>query len=387
LGIGVCYVVGLCAPNSSLAFDVVYGNAIQNSQHSNMYWLDLSGVSLSDDMLLVRNITQLDFFTLMTPDIDKMFSASSYRAGGNLYLDLIRRTDYTEIFGAESSYTKFITTARQSGKNMGLLKSLDSALSRGAIVGIIKNSAAYNHKKLLYPLKLSNALDAFGYGALGFDTGLNGNIIFSDNKNIWTIGTNLQIVGTDDFYFGLGLKYGNFSATDYNDQITGNFYNANLMTSVNILGAVGIFARVGAAITDINTDNYMIFNTDGSAAQNPTGYTLYGDFIMDYSLVDYNGFYIKPNISIHYSTDKIVDTKSSEFYAGGGGRIGFYDETGGIKSDYYLSAMARGDIKSFGGGIQIASTADEFSVLLNGGISKFCDDLFYNFGAKLSTNF
>lgn len=263
------------------------------------------GFSLTDDVLLIRNVDNKAKFVVDGTSPDRLYSFMAYVENNELHLGAVRETDYFKILRDNRGLV--LNAIRDARPDDALLVRLDSARTIGEINSIMSHSIAFNPSLLGRPIRILNKFMTDGVIAndVPGDIGTSGQILYvmADDFDIYGGRADLAVSGADGFSAGVSL-YGAFAESD--DEI--NAFSGNMFG-----GAV--YARYQPSVLMLRG---MIGGTNGKFE---VPYLFDGENMRDnargvsgYGFVDAGLTLgaITPYIGAESHFEKVLDTKNSE---------------------------------------------------------------------------
>lgn len=278
------------------------------------------GFSVAGNNLLIHNVEGNAGFVFNGASPGELHAYMSYIENDNLYISLVRETDYVKVLGTEQG--RMLNLIRTMNPEDALLRRLDGAQTMSELHRIMLHSVAFNPGILGRPIRVLNKFmaDSVITGDVVASPGVSGRPFYigADDFNIYGGIADVSFAGSNEISGGLSL-YGAIAESD--DDI-------NAFSS-NVYGG-GIFAKyindvwmlrgmIGAAYADFDVP--YIF--DGGRIRNNAG------AMSGYAVADAGVGIgaIMPYAGVGYFGERVLDIVDTEFAA----RIG-------IESNFVLDS-------------------------------------------------
>ncbi len=220
---------------------------------------------------VLHNVSDAGHVHFAVRDMDPLYNAVAYVDDGDLYMKVIRATDYARIF--ENSLGAFLNDLRRDSPNDKLLTAMDNAPDINTINSIMRDSVRLHPVKLMAPVRRVNMSDALGgwrySDASDIDSAAD--IMFSDDMVIGRAGISMTGAVANNLYAAVGGYIGTFAVSDDINDFTGNMYGANMMLHFDDGIIVG---NLSGGLARADFDAGPVF--DGSVpVNNPSGISGY----------------------------------------------------------------------------------------------------------------
>ncbi len=336
-------------------------SATWNLQGENTLLID--EIASDGDMLLLQNISGDGAVRVQINTPTPLYAATTFVADNNLYLRLVRDTDYYKILGG--SVGKFLGAIRENNRNDKLLARLDTASNMDEINSVLNKSARVNTKRLNNPtrtlLRHTQMADTakssfpFTFGTFG----IVGHDITAYGSHI---GLRAQI--TSDLQLSLSGYGAELEFTDGIDDYSGQAIGAtaSLRYSINNLVAKAQFGmmKISFETPSLLYGDEIKYNPDGTAT--------HASVDIGYNFSIGRTITVLPTAGITTEHIKTLNATNATF---GHGAIDFIYTLSAADIIYsYAIRFAHntsGDNMATGK-IIITSTADDLSVHINAGI-------------------
>lgn len=298
----------------------------------------------------ILNNIKSDVFAYIDADIsNSMFSVASYVDDDDLYVKMVRETDYTKFMPRDIG--GFINSLRGTRDAESVLYALDGANTRYELNQIMADSMRIAPINLMRPVRMFNAFSLFDFDS---DTGLGATYIMTDDLYMYGPEFNVGI-HSGDFDFGIRGYVNYLNQTDGYDKATGIMYGGDIYAKyIHEYGFVrGLF---GMNFTKFNMDHVF----DGTrAVSGPVGMSTYAALDVGYFIDSKHGGYIAPFVGAMYENIKILYQNESDFVGRVGMDAGYRFDVLGINYDYSLkiATNALGNL-ILGGGMRFMSNMD-----------------------------
>ncbi len=252
---------------------------------------------------VLRNVTGDGTVVIAGWTPSGLYAVSSQMRGSDLYLNLVRETDYYKILGNDLG--RGLNALRSAVPDDSLLRKLDAAHDVGELHHIMSRSVAIKPFLMAAPMRMLNNFmknDGMGRGA-GGAAGVYGGPFYLSSSDFSAYGAALGmgVVPAENMTARLGL-YG--AMLDCNDDI--NNYDAEMYGANVMLGYVwdGLFLRAIAGATYASFDVPYVMRPDFK--QGPVhGVSLYGesDFGVRFEPCDF--LTLAPYVGVEYDYAKL----------------------------------------------------------------------------------
>jgi hypothetical protein len=277
----------------------------------------LEGDKYFDGMILFQNVSDFENVFVQLLDTDVLHAAGVYILDNNIYLKLIRETNYTKILG--DARGDFLNKVRADDSNNKTLHIMDKARTMSELTDIMARSAILNPINLMYPVKVFN-----NFKINNFDDDLSSELsmthVFSDGFSLDSIGASAAM-NFSKIDLAISGYIGQFENSDDINDFYGRFYGANIRGKID-LKSLWIDSTLGYTISKF--DDMVVF--DGlDATYSPTGNSFYGvvDSGLMFGLSD--DFNIRPFAGIGFDSNIILHQSEISFFGRLGASAGFSD--------------------------------------------------------------
>lgn len=220
---------------------------------------------------ILRNVSDVGHVHFAVRDMNPLYNAVAYVDDGDLYMNIIRETDYGRIF--ENGIGRFLNDLRRDIPNDKLLSAMDSAPDIDTINSIMRDSVRLHPVNLMAPVRRMHIMDVLGGWRYSDVYGIDGvaDVMFSDDMVIGRANISLTGNVANNLYAVACGYVGTLVVSDDINDFTGNMYGANLMLHFDDGIVVG---NLSGGIVRADFDIGPVF--DGSTTvNNPTGVSGY----------------------------------------------------------------------------------------------------------------
>lgn len=292
---------------------------------------------------VIANATGIGAVHFHSENINPMYALTSYSVDGDIYLKIVRETDYSKIL--KNDVGDFLDMLRDEMPDDPLLNKMDLAADMGELNKIMSKSMRMNPIKLMDTVRI---LDAFETGfppsvAGGPDIGAMSISMVADNFTAYGIR-----LGAGRVNGNLSVAIGAYAAvTDYSDDIneyTAEIYGANLRAVYHLDEVYFMHGIVGATVAGFDIGPVL----DGNKiVRNPNGLDVYGAFDFAGRMGVGGGFSIVPFVGI--TADRASIGGADDFAVDGrtGVNAEYSFEMIGLRYDYAasFSVSSNGDLR------------------------------------------
>lgn len=286
--------------------------------------VDVDADMVADGDILMSGVSGDGAVLVHVSGLDTLFTASIRNSSGNLYLNIIRETDYLKILDPRRGV--FMNTIREMMPDDKLVHAMDTAQSRDELEQLMARSVRFNPINLMQVAKIFNMFHlAADDVADGFD--LRYDRIFNNH---------LDMPGLT---IGLGAKFGPLSVgisayaalMDYADDLnefSGTMLGADIraMMDFDIFWMRGVF---GMSVTEFDVG--PVLGADDIYI-NPRGRSSYA--MIDAGIRMKSGnFYVIPFVGLMGNDNTIAGLNNHEITPRGGMRMGYAYDMDGLRYD------------------------------------------------------
>ena len=249
--------------------------------------------SLDYSLPILRNVSETGNLRFDIGDLNPLYRVATYVDDGDLYMSIVRETDYGRIF--QNDVGNFLNDLRRDMPNDKLLRAMDNAPDMNTINSIMNTSMRLHPLNLMRPVRrmhMLDALDGWRYSDV-VDIDSATDIIFSDTSLLGRV--NVSMVGdvSNNLHAAVGGYIGALAVTDDINDFYGGMYGANMMLHFDDWMVIGNLAG-GIAVTYFDTGpvfdgNATVFNPSGMSgyAAMDIGARLYHQY--DLTIVPFAG--------------------------------------------------------------------------------------------------
>jgi len=218
---------------------------------------------------LFHNVSGTGSVSFDVADINPLYKIIANIDNGELYMNLVRETDYVKIF--ENNIGSFLNDLRRNYPDDRLLIAMDSAADIETINSVMADSVRLTPLKLMTPVRRMHMLDVLGGWRYSDIDGAYavGDIIFSDVSSMYR--ANVAIAGSvaRNVYAAASGYFGLFDVTDNINEFSGCVYGARLNTRFDdglIIGNLsGGISRADFVVGPVFDGSVTVNNPSGMA--------------------------------------------------------------------------------------------------------------------------
>lgn len=216
---------------------------------------------------IFRKVSEVGHVYFDVLDIGPLYNAVSYFDDGDLYMKIIRETDYGRIF--ENGLGTFLNNLRRDMPDDKLLVAMDNAPDMDTLNSIMHDSVRLHPINLMRPVRRMHILDALDRWRYSDVSDIDGatDVMFSDDMLIGRVGISMTGNVASNLYAASGVYLGKLIVTDDINDFTGNLYGANL--NMHFDDGV-IIGNLSGGIVWANFDVGPVFDGDATVF-NPSG--------------------------------------------------------------------------------------------------------------------
>ncbi|MDR1696893.1 MAG: autotransporter domain-containing protein [Rickettsiales bacterium] len=302
------------------------------------------------DRLLFDNVDADANIAIRGDNSNPLYVASAELIERQIYLRLLRKTDYYEILGNNAGrFLNALRAARPTDKTMA---ALDGAETMPELNNIMSRSAALN------PIKLMRPIQVFERFAGGSDSGkLGAEYIVGNGFDIRGVSAGAS-TDFDDLNFAFSIYSGDVSGADEINDFDGSFYGAKISASYNIKT---LYVHSAVAYTISEFSDIMVFDGE-NATHNPRGksYSMAMDVGANFYIDD--EIYLRPFGGAGFNRAAILHQSENDSFARIGAVAGMKSDVLGIVNDVNMFGFMQTNNVLIGG-----IRADFWSVADNAG--------------------
>lgn len=289
--------------------------------------LDVDADIVADGDILMSGVSGDGAVFVHVNGLDTLFTASIRNSSGNLYLNIIRETDYLKILDPRRGV--FMNAIRDMMPDDKLVHAMDTAQTRDELEQLMARSVRFNPTNLMQVAKIFNMFHlAAPDVANGFD--IRYDHVFNGHMNMPAL------------TIGLGAKFGPLSVgisayaalMDYADDLnefSGTMLGADIraMLDFDVLWMRGV---IGMSVTKFDVG--PVLGADDIYI-NPRGRSSYA--MIDAGMRMKSGnFYVMPFVGLMGNDNTIAGLNNHEITPRGGMRMGYAYDMDGLRYDIGL---------------------------------------------------
>lgn len=363
---------------------VVYVNDLSDWQDWNANVEFLTNVSLrvknldmSHNGEKLEHVSSTDYVNVSVRDADNLYRVDFTAIDADLFLDLVRETDYTKVF--QDGRGSFLQNIRAEHSDDKMLFAMDRASSMQELNSVMNNSYHFNQLILMRPIKTVNRAALLNFlSESNVGIGVDIDYILSDKIDNYA-GHIYFADKYDDLFFKIAVDLNRFSYSDNFNDFDGLAYGLHV-GSRKYFHAFWLDGILGINRANFNADNVYVNNGN---TNNPKGVSEYTRLSVGYDYKHVSDVVISPFAGLLFQNVKILDVSENEvnLHAGLIGKYGFILD--GMKYEYGAS-VAIDDEANLDLGVKVGflSVVDNAGAHL--GFNVFQDDFGTNY--KLSVN-
>lgn len=236
-----------------------------------------------DGMRILSNVSGEGILDIRLTNSDVLYSASAEWVDDEVYLQMVRLTDYARILGPGiGDYVEYL---HDVSPDMSLLYALDNAKTMNGIYNILNHSILFNPKIMMRPII---AFDTLERTRIKFhekdDFGVSFAPIYVHGHDADIVAGRAELNAT--IISGMNLSFsaygGNIIGTDsFDDEFEGSIYGANIAMDY-LYDAIYVHALAGTTFARLETPGVY---SDGRVRDTVNGVTRYADVDLGLRLV------------------------------------------------------------------------------------------------------
>ena len=341
--------------------------------------LYVSDIDFSNNGEKLKHVLASDVLDVTLKDTANLYNISfdSPTYSEDVFLKLVRETDYTKIF--RDSRGTFLENIRLNHPDDKTLSAMDNAGNMYAINFIMNSSYHFNPLVLMNPIKTINRAVLTDFLS-GVNSAVDADVDYILSDKINDYGGHLYIADKyEDLFFKIGVNLNHFSYGDNFNEFDGFAYGLDVRAR-QYLNEFWLDGLVGVNRASFNAD-YIY--TDSDSVNNPKGMSEYMRLSVGYDYKKISDFVISPFVGFMFQNIKVLGVSDNEMnlHTGLSGKYSIIMD--GIKYEYGAT-VATDENADFNVGANIG-----FLSVLDGagahvGISAFKNEFGVNY--KLSIN-
>ena len=339
--------------------------------------LDIKNLSSKNNGEKLNLVTAEDEVKVTVKDTDNLYKINFRAAGNDLFLNLVRETDYKKVF--KDGRGVFLENIRSSNPDNKMLYAMDRAATISGINSVMNSAYHFNPIILMNPVKTINRAELLNLlSPINAGAGAEVDYIFSDKTNNYA--GHFYIANEHkDLAFKVKLNFNSFSYRDDFNDFDGTSYGIDVRAKqyVKNFWFDGIFG-INRSVFDADSI-YM----NGNAINDPKGMSEYARLSTGYDYKNFNDFVFSPFVGVLYQRVSVAELsdKDTNLNAGLMGRYNFTID--GIRYEYAMSVAidekAKLNLETNIGFVSVFDNAGTYVVA-----GAFRDDFGVNY--KLSVN-
>lgn len=272
----------------------------------------LRGGFTDNRLPILSNVSGDAVVRVVGADVDPMFRAQAVVRDNALYLDLVRNTDYEQIF-PDSDLGVFINSLRQDGSASDLINALDRATTFDELQDIMSESVRFNPVDMMVPVRNINYMVLGQMGTFKPGIGIRPIALFSGDYDAY--GAMIDVAGrVNDFSFSLSVYAGSMNVASEMDVYESALYGGNVHIGYNY---EHLFARAIFGMTLARFDIGDVYD-GGDIVNNPTGFSIYSAADLGARFDFSNNFYVAPFVRAGYEWYQVGEENDSDALFGMG---------------------------------------------------------------------
>ncbi len=294
--------------------------------------------------------------TINIKGLNSLYTAESFVQNDNLYYNVVRRTDYSDVL-SDKNMGSFLNALRLSSPNDKTLKQMDAANDFNELKTVMDSSVILNPKNLMTPVKMFHQNQMMGFKDLSNFNNMSTDGIFILSDSVDMAGA--KITNNININSKTNLKFSGyvsaFESSDNLNDFGGNLFGMNVGANykTKLYWVDGI---IGYTYSNFETDEIY---TSNEIIKNPSAMSVYGS--VDFGFDDYNYFdyKFKPFVGFGFDNYFIESFSDTDIFAKAGGIISYSEEFIGMKNDYdFILSLTTNNIYNIGARFKFLSVAD-----------------------------
>ncbi|MDE6570961.1 MAG: hypothetical protein K2L95_01950 [Alphaproteobacteria bacterium] len=295
----------------------------------------IDDVMANDGAMLLGNVDGDGAVLVQSGALHPMYAAQTYRASGNIYMRVVRETDYRKFLDGDIGV--YINEYRAVYPDDPMVTALDGATNMTQLHKLMADCARINPLVLMRPVRRLGLMamdDVDAPGPSGISVAARPFWVLSGDGDMG--GTNVSVrFRRPDMFAIANLYAGTLNYSDYLNDFSGIVFGGNMRAHMDLdTFFVDIAGGVGGGIFDIN-DVW----SGHSVVDEPFGVAAHGraDAGMRFNIG--NAAYISPFVGMGIDHAWILDSSDGEMFVRTGSEFGIGYELDGLWYDYGMRAI------------------------------------------------
>lgn len=295
----------------------------------------LDDVMSMNGALLFSNVDGDGNVSVATGPLHPMYAAETYRVSGNIYLRVVRETDYRKFLDPDVGL--FINEFRATYPDDKMVVAFDNAADMNALYNLMDDCARINPLVLMRPVRTLAMMNMDGVDVPNGDTlAVTARPFYVITDDATVRGADLSVrFGRDETYAVAGLHVGTLEYSDYLNDFGGIVFGANLRVHSDLDDYfVDVAAGIGGGAFDIE----HVWTGD-TATDNPIGITAFGrvDTGVRFKVTD--AISVAPFVGMGGIGTWILSSDAGDVYGRAGTDVTVKYEMDGLRYDYALRVV------------------------------------------------
>ena len=362
--------------NSSVVIDnfADWQNWVADVEFGTGVSLNIKNLNDSNNGEKLNLVTSTDVVEIVQKDTYNLYKITLVSRGSDVFLDLVRETDYEKVFDGAGARGSFVENIRLNNPNDKMVSALDRAGSNAEVNSIMNASYHFNPMVLMNPVKTINRATLLGFFTDESDFATGADVDFVVSNKINNYGGHAFIADKyKNLYFKIRFNLNSFSYSDDFNDFSGFSYGADVRAKY-YMNKTWFDGLLGINQTSFKAENIY---DNGAISNNPKGLSEYARFSIGYD-TNISDFVLSPFIGMMFQKDDIMGLSNSQtnLHTGLMGKYSFI--TDGIKYVYggNLATDEKTNI-NLGASIGFVSVVDDAGAGLH--IDMFQDDFATNY--------
>lgn len=337
--------------------------------------LNIKNLSSKNNGQKLEHISSTDVVNVS--DADNLYKVNLSTAGSDLFVNLVRETDYQKVF--KDSRGAFLENIRLNHPDDKMLVAMDNALTMTEVNSIMDSSYHFYPMILMNPVKTLNRAVLIDFLSEAND-GVSVDVDYMFSNKINNYGGRVYIANKyNDLFFKIGLNFNRFSYSDNFNDFDGVAYGLDVRAK-QYIKSFWLDGILGINRAAFNADNIYV---NGDVSDNPKGMSEYARISIGYDIKRVSDFVLSPFAGLMFQKSDIMGLSDSDInlHTGITGKYNFVMD--GIKYEYAASIAtdekANWNVETNIGFVSVVDDAGAYV-----GIGAFRDEFGTNY--KLSIN-
>lgn len=285
---------------------------------------DLSGLV---DNVLLDNIDGNAQVFLRVDNQDGLYSSTAYVRDGKLYVEQNKEEDYKKVFDEDTS--EFLENLDVAETNNELMDKINSADTLADVYKVMNESVLFNYEKLIYPIKVLNAVNKNKYNHT--ESGVSAFGVFDSDFGIYGLDLDFVVFDNDKFSLFVGGQVAYLDYVSDLDSFDAKTYGVELGLTGVVWNGVFVDAKIAYNMTKFDVGDVLY---DGAVYNNPSARSGFMVADMGYKIFLNDFVSVSPFVGADFTVFNVENYRDSKVRFRGGAEMLYTHETMGLRYKY-----------------------------------------------------